>query len=407
MNSKFITVPIWNWWNLILGFGVFGFFKVANQANQNLLISSELQIVYAYYCLYLCWLIALEMKQILCYLIFSCFLQFFRSDMLHHHRAQNQTHHHIRRLCKNSEHVNGEWVYKPELNYTKKAFSCCGEAKGEFLKNREECGSVAYDIEHLFWGSKMYYALAGGSGCWCDIMWGYKSVHPREMYEWVPHDCQLLPFNGSQFCDLLGTRKMLLVGDSSMQQTAATLMSMIVSYGGQCAEQVGFGRSDQLFFSTKGHLNLFQFVDLVKPDICIINSGAHNHDRGDMFSVVESLKNRWGELKASSPHTKYIWKTNNPGHVNCVPGMVGDNASGPKPYAPGPDANDQFQWNLHPIFDEMSRNYSVILNMTGVIDMSPLYLRSDAHWDCLHYCMPGPVNIFSNILLTMMVNKEV
>ena len=341
-------------------------------------------------------------------LIFSSFLPVFTSEFTHHHfHSRNHTHHREGNLCRNSGHVNGKWVYNPSLNLTRKSFSCCGEAKGEFLKNKEECGPDWYDIEHLYWGSKKYLSLAGGSGCWCDILWGYKNVHPREMYEWVPQDCQLLPFNGSRFCELIGQRKILMVGDSTMQQTAATLMSMIVSYGGTCADQVAFGRSDQLFFSTKGHLDLFQFVALIKPDICIMNSGPHNHDMGDMFSVVESLKNMWGRLETSSPHTKYIWKTNNPGHVDCPSGMIRDNVIGPQPYAPDSKEYDEFQWNLHPAFDELAKNYSKILNLTGVIDMSPLYQRADAHWDCLHYCMPGPINIFSNILLNMLVTGEV
>ena len=47
------------------------------------------------------------------------------------------------------------------------------------------------------------------------------------MMEWVPDDCRLPKSDASLFCELLGTRKMLLIGDSTMAQTATVLMNAI------------------------------------------------------------------------------------------------------------------------------------------------------------------------------------
>ena len=80
---------------------------------------------------------------------------------------------------------------------------------------------------------------------------------------------------------------------------------------------------------------------------------------------------------------------------------------------------DPFHWNLFPEFDSISKHHCALLRIP-VLDMAPLYLRPDAHpsmnkvlmhkltdYDCLHYCLPGPLDIFAQILLTMLLNQEV
>ena len=62
-------------------------------------------------------------------------------------------------------------------------------------------------------------AASGGFACTC------KSHSPSAL-EWSG-DCQLPKWNASRFCELLGGRRVLFVGDSTMQQTAAVLMSAI------------------------------------------------------------------------------------------------------------------------------------------------------------------------------------
>jgi hypothetical protein len=43
------------------------------------------------------------------------------------------------------------------------------------------------------------------------------------------------------------------------------------------------------------------------------------------------------------------------------------------------------------------------------VDLAPLYLRPDAHPggnDCLHMCVPGPLDLFSILLLAMLRNGD-
>ena len=62
----------------------------------------------------------------------------------------------------------------------------------------------------------------------------------------------------------------------------------------------------------------------------------------------------------------------------------------------------------------MSKKHNI-----SVIDMSQLYLRPDAHTgkkflllnkkaahDCLHYCIPGPVDLFGNIILMQFYTNQ-
>jgi len=44
------------------------------------------------------------------------------------------------------------------------------------------------------------------------------------------------------------------------------------------------------------------------------------------------------------------------------------------------------------------------------LDMSPVFWRSDAHPaanDCLHFMLPGPMNLFSILVLQMLYNNEI
>lgn len=105
-----------------------------------------------------------------------------------------------------------------------------------------------------------------------------------------------------------------------------------------------------------------------------------------------------------------IWKTQNPAHVRC------DEATEPFPWGHTYEEADvekmkKFDWHLHRQFDSLARH---LLSPIGVrvVDMSPLYLRPDAHifgakHDCLHYCQPGPLNLFSQLLLQLLYNHEI
>eukprot|EP00428_Durinskia_dybowskii_P062158 CAMPEP_0170364964 /NCGR_PEP_ID=MMETSP0117_2-20130122/5654_1 /TAXON_ID=400756 /ORGANISM="Durinskia baltica, Strain CSIRO CS-38" /LENGTH=248 /DNA_ID=CAMNT_0010619499 /DNA_START=353 /DNA_END=1096 /DNA_ORIENTATION=+ len=234
------------------------------------------------------------------------------------------------------------------------------------------CGAHNSAISQTFRGSNDLLTQMGDDACSCDIVHNTRStVSQRESYHWHPTSCHLLRWDSSQFCDLLGSRKMLLVGDSTMEQVTATLMSMITSGKGGCAEQVVYGRSVYLAFNhDKLDNNLRELVTALKPDICVINTGAHLGDLGDLYSILQTIKPYLLEFRATQNVT-FVWKTQSPGHPDC------DKATAPLSQLPMQEQK-WYQWDLFPEFDRVAKAYAAELSMP-VMDMTPLRLRPDAH----------------------------
>ena len=340
--------------------------------------------------------------------------------------------------CKSNEHIAGFWNKSIEIDLTKpgklKSFYCCGWDNNDYLFSPNECGyqhyPTRYHNEESYIGSTTsIYTHAGGHACVCDalnenIPKGRWLLNERELYKWIPAYCDLLEWNGLHFCSLLGNRTILLVGDSTMGQTSSTLMNMIKSHHGLCNTQIRFGRTDYLISSDNHGWGALEFVDEFKPNIAIFNYGAHG-------STIQDIENLWlhfipqiRKMYHLYPNMTLIWKTQNPGHVNCslhshIHGDDGDINKHPinyyDPYHSS-HKGDYYKWYNFPLFDDISKNNIIYLyekfNITmKVIDMSPLNFRPDAHarpaQDCLHYCLPGPINLFSILLLQMLQNYEI
>ena len=71
----------------------------------------------------------------------------------------------------------------------------------------------------------------------------------------------------------------------------------------------------------------------------------------------------------------------------------------------------QYHWERFPLWDAMALNANITYHNKpiGVLDMGALYFRPDAHpgRDCLHSCLPGPIDIVGRILLQMLQNGEI
>jgi hypothetical protein len=194
-----------------------------------------------------------------------------------------------------------------------------------------------------------------------------------------------------------------------MSQTAVTLINMISYNGGVCAEKIHHVHSNFLtwrdMIKTCFLDNTMQTaLETVKPNITLFTTGAHIQDVGDLDAILFGLRDL---LRTHSTvyNVTLLWKTQNPGHYDCNSRTEPVNKSS-DPISPG---LDKYHWNAHVEFDSYVRNRSKNFGF-GVVDMSPLYLRPDAHpgnEDCLHYCMPGPLDLFSVLLLQMLYNKEI
>lgn len=134
----------------------------------------------------------------------------------------------------------GRWIFVNETNV--KSFRCCGRDYNDY----KDSNLVEYCTNETH--------LTGGRGCFCDELKNTRhTVSTREKYYWKPDNCTLMAFNASDFCRLLGNRKITLIGDSTMDQTASTLRSMIQNAQpkGLCGMQVTYGSSDYLVSQEK------------------------------------------------------------------------------------------------------------------------------------------------------------
>ncbi len=220
--------------------------------------------------------------------------------------------------CTNNSHIHGTWKIRPKLDTAQKSFVCCGWDDDDFRWNTEKCGETKVNGNDLYYGRNTTVLMqTGGHACHCDIKQNHRTtISPREKYEWVPSSCSLLPFNGIQFCNLLGDRTILFIGDSTMQQTFGTIASMISATGGLCGNQLSNARTDFLYFRRDRHSTMFEYIDLIKPNICIFNAGAHMHDMGDIWDIWEHMKQPWKDMKNKYPDMKLVWKTQNPGEFS-------------------------------------------------------------------------------------------
>jgi GDSL/SGNH-like Acyl-Esterase family found in Pmr5 and Cas1p len=321
--------------------------------------------------------------------------------------------------CRGTEYTDGHWEYRPPA---KKSFYCCGSdypahRDAPYIGYGADFGICKNDSDwrehHFYWyrGSDVDISHVGGGGCFCDAANGRTEISEREKYVWVPSNCSLTAWDAKRFCSLLGSRTILMVGDSTMQQVAATLTGMIFTGKGGCNSQIFFGKSYILSQSPQEQKSLVRYMTEnmpALPDICIYNVGVHINDAGDMYDILENVRLQLAETIAPKKHNiSYVWKTVNPAHFSC--------AGKAQPFRNYSDfhmidaALDKYHWNLCQKYDEIGRAFQVPLNFS-IIDMTPLYLRPDAHpgeWDCLHYCVPGPLDLFSVLLLNMLTTNEV
>lgn len=163
-------------------------------------------------------------------------------------------------LCQNGNHVMGKWVYDNSMTDANKSFFCCSWDNDDVFRFPEICGSKKAKEESVRYAPEKGMAQAGGHACECEIKDGRSKISVREKFKWVPSLCFLSEWNASQFCELLGERVVLLRGDSTSQQTAATLINMIVHGGGRCQKQIVQITGNKLGVSVAGHHSLLSSV---------------------------------------------------------------------------------------------------------------------------------------------------
>lgn len=302
-------------------------------------------------------------------------------------------------LCNKSDHVNGSWVHSEGRE---KAWHCFDH----FGTKSHQGERLEYFSGIPKYGAESYY------GCSCDRkLETALRPSPREQWKWVQNDCQLQSFDAAKFCKVLGTKQVLFAGDSTMWQSAATVMSLVANLG--CVSQLHFGSAKRLVVVNEAEHNyhLKDAINKFNPDVVVMTAGPHFHSVEEYQAFLHAFGTWMEESKGTNnKKIEYFWKTINPGHVNC------QHAYEPTAYNSSAftSETDEYAWGLHPLFDELAKQKMRELGI-AVLDMSPLYARADSHLasagmningDCLHYCLPGPIDIFATLLYQQLLNNE-
>ena len=179
-----------------------------------------------------------------------------------------------------------------------------------------------------------------------------------------------------------------------MGQSATTLMSMIAASHGSCSSQVTYYRSYYLYYPTEGEVNMRDIVLRLRPDILILTVGGHLQDMGDIYDVWGIIMPIIKAIRKHLPHIQLMWKSSNPADDHCL--------AMNKPLLNYPriqDISTKSQYNQHLFrrYDTISRKFSRKLNIS-YIDMSPLYMRGDAHVG--HFKFKGDAALFYIIVFS-------
>ena len=144
----------------------------------------------------------------------------------------------------------------------------------------------------------------------------------------------------------------------------------------------------------------------------VISVGSHIEDEGDFWTVLDGLHKILNLRKsAGSKLPTIIFKSPNPPHLACDLHQTPVDQFVPNAHKVEDKYYFERFYELDAIMQSYARN---VTNESGfkLLSMEPLYLRPDAHVfgakkDCMHYCQPGPLDLFSVLLQQMMANGEV
>lgn len=303
--------------------------------------------------------------------------------------------------CKIGQHFPGVWEkLSDDSHQVGLGWPCCGWDNRDWERFKD-CGNATSGVEGISGNGPAFtpndsYAKVGGHGCSCDA----NMISAR----WVPKHCELKSWDKVTFCTLLRNRKMLFIGDSTMQQTAATVMNAVY---GNCHRSMAFGISDTLVGRSFGAMNRGKswsvWVQEFNPDIVVLSTGAHIHNFTDFSSLLHEV---YGNFSLFANST-FIWKTQNPG--GCDNKMQSElNNEFWQNYSGHGDVK-RFGWD-----EFLDRDVHAIQFFSRtpvpILDVRPLYMRTDAHpgsypdtatyRDCLHFCChsKGPLHLIPILL---------
>ena len=309
-------------------------------------------------------------------------------------------------LCKRDQHVEGEWRLSP---LSGPRWPCCGYQHVQYHGIAESSEAHWLNLFQSCRGREPMFQRTTRSGSWYGAFCCKK---PPDQAVWVPQTCALLEWDPHGFCKTLGSRRLLVIGDSTMTQTAVALMNALAF---SCWTQVTYGISDLLTNETgKGvgrGSTWHKLVKLHNPDIVLLSAGAHIKTEARFRSILAEVS---CQARRLFPQKLIIWKTQNP--AGCGPRILRrENGPGKEMRATtASHSKYQTDWANFLLWDEIAAQFFRQEGTAAVLDVSPLYLRVDAHpgsyapGDCLHFCSDAtsPLTLIPVLLHHLLLDEE-
>jgi hypothetical protein len=283
----------------------------------------------------------------------------------------------------------------------------------------------------------------GGNACACE-----PSRRQQLAMEWEPNGCRLHEWSAEAFCAALGRRRLLFVGDSTMQQLATVVMNGVAweeaqasgcdaasshrhrtarrlhreeqqeqeqeaaagpcrrrississsSSNFSCSSQLLFGHSDTLVARPLGHgsgvsrgEHWLRWADASGAEVVVLGATAHIYGASNFSAMLREV----AEGARPRPRLRVLWATSTPG--GCGPRPL----QRLPPHTPPPEL--PFQWGEFRQRDEEARAFFAReAPHVRLLELEPLHFRVDAHIkpgaDCLHMCIPGPLSVVPRLL---------
>ena len=193
-------------------------------------------------------------------------------------------------LCSGTKYTDGEWVKRVVPASKSENFVLCPSAPHNPQAICKEPG-IPIVLDNANTCQERYFQNHPNETTW---------KTPALDWEWKPRACELVPWDELKFCELLGRRKVLIVGDSTLMQTAGTLKSMLyhgrardMNYTGSCHENILFAQSDHMVHTKGHHDKMHRSFDRGAPlgkhveslgfpvDFVIFGTGYHQEKKGD------------------------------------------------------------------------------------------------------------------------------
>ena len=321
---------------------------------------------------------------------------------------------HTRIFCNNPVGVEGEWVHVPGRRFPTGNEKCCSWdnfpmfAPQEFCRQEEAAKFGSYTGE-----TGKFYQQAGGRRCTCvdykdEHIWKSPSLHNSEIENKQEQDVNFDAQQSRNRCKKLGNRTVLMIGDSTMQQTATVLMNSY--FPTECQRQVRVALSDTAINLKGGTTNIKEgkkerggkWIDLVKAypsSIVIVSVGAHIRETELYMITIDAIIYEIMMLLEDPvfSNTAFAFKTQQPG--GCTQNkLLSDNPA---------KATHSYNYSSYKSYQhEMFYERDLYLLSVAkehnipVMDMRMLYSRTDAkisslhfdgggkNYDCLHFCHP-------------------